>query len=49
MPKAGSPALSGSNFTGLDAFFTNVPYRGAFGTANWTTGWVSYTPQTNAY
>ncbi len=49
MPKAGSPALTGASFTGLDAFFTPVTFRGALGTTNWTTSWVSYTPQTNAY
>jgi len=50
MPKAGSPALTGASFTGLDApFFTNVSHRGALGTSNWLTGWVSYTPQTNTY
>lgn len=49
LPKAGSPALTGSSFTGLDVFFTNVAYRGAFGATNWMTGWVSFTPQTNVY
>ena len=49
LPKAGSPALTGAVFTGLDAFFTNVAYRGAFGTNNWLTGWASFTPQTNVY
>lgn len=49
LPKAGSPALTGASFTGLDAFFTQVTYRGAFGTTNWLEGWASFTPQTNAY
>jgi len=49
MPKAGSPALSGASFTGLDAFFTPVTFRGAVGTTNWLAGWVSFTPQTNVY
>ena len=49
LPKTGSPALTGAVFTGLDAFFTNVAYRGAFGTTNWLTGWASFTPQANAY
>jgi hypothetical protein len=48
MPIAGSPALSGANFTGLTGFQT-VTYRGAFGTDNWTTNWTSFTPQTNSY
>jgi hypothetical protein len=49
MPRAGSPALTGANFAGMDAFFTQVAFRGAFGPTNWTTGWVSYTPQSNPY
>ncbi len=49
LPKAGSPALTGADFAGMDIFFTQVAFRGAFGTTNWTTGWVSFTPQTNAY
>ncbi len=48
-PKTGSPALTGAVFTGLDAFFTNVPHRGAIGATNWTNGWASYSPQSNAY
>lgn len=49
LPMTGSPALTGASFTGMDAFFTPVAFRGAFGTTNWTTGWASFTPQTNAY
>lgn len=50
MPKAGSPALTGASFTGLDnAFFTTVPHRGALGTSNWLSGWTSFSPQTNSY
>ncbi|MBN8876829.1 MAG: hypothetical protein J0I32_04730 [Sphingobacteriales bacterium] len=49
MPKTGSPALTGAVFTGLDPFFTSVTYRGAFGTTNWTSGWTSFSPQTNVY
>jgi hypothetical protein len=49
MPKAGSPALTGANFSGMDVFFNTVTYKGAFGTTNWLTGWASFTPQTNAY
>jgi hypothetical protein len=48
-PKAGSAALTGASFSGLDPFFTVTTFRGAFGTTNWMTGWVSFTPQTNAY
>ena len=50
MPKSGSPALSGANFTGLDAFFTTTGiFRGALGTTNWLATWTSFTPQTNVY
>jgi hypothetical protein len=49
LPKAGSPALSGANFSGMDVFFSTVTFRGAFGTTSWLTGWASFTPQTNAY
>ncbi len=51
LPKAGSPAASGANFTGLDANFfnTSVAYRGAFGSTDWTAKWASFNPRTNAY
>lgn len=49
LPAAGSPALSGSSFTGMNAFFTSTTYRGAFGTTNWTSGWCNWDPQTAAY
>lgn len=49
LPKAGSPALTGVNFTGMDAFFTITTYRGAFGTTDWTQGWTSFSPKTNSY
>ncbi|MFN3918105.1 MAG: hypothetical protein ACK4K0_10220 [Flavobacteriales bacterium] len=42
LPQAGSILLSGANFTGLPAFFQQVNYRGAFGTTNWTQGWVDW-------
>ena len=48
-PGAGSPALTGAVFTGLDAFFTPVTHRGALGTSNWLATWTSFTPQTNVY
>lgn len=49
LPKAGSPALTGANFSGMDPFFSVVGFRGAFGTTSWLTGWASFTPLTNAY
>ncbi len=49
LPVTGSPALSGSSFIGMNAFFTSTTYRGAFGTNNWTTGWTNWDPQNAAY
>jgi hypothetical protein len=52
LPKSGSPALAGAVFSGSDltnSFFTQTPYRGAFGADNWLNGWSSFTPQTNVY
>jgi hypothetical protein len=48
LPKAGSPALSGAEFSGVSGL-TSVTYRGAFGSTNWAQGWTSFTPQTNIY
>lgn len=52
VPAAGSPALSGADFsvTNLtDPFFEAVNFRGAFGTTDWTTGWANWTPNNSAY
>ena len=49
LPKAGSPALTGADFSGLDAFFTPTTYVGAFGTTNWLQGWTSFNPKNNTY
>jgi hypothetical protein len=49
MPKTGSPALSGADFAGIDAFFATTTYRGAFGSTNWLQGWSSFSPKTNSY
>lgn len=48
-PKAGSPALTGASFTGLDAFFLPVTHRGAVGATNWLAGWTNFSPKTAAY
>jgi hypothetical protein len=43
-PNPGSPALSGADFGGSldgDAFFTQVDYKGAFGSKNWALGWTA--------
>jgi len=46
IPLSGSPALSGSSFTNPNLNgFEVVSYRGAFGTANWTTGWTQFNPK----
>jgi len=49
LPKASSPALTGADFAGMDIFFTQVAFRGAFGATNWTTGWCNFDPQNTAY
>lgn len=49
LPLAGSPALSGASFSGMDGFFTTVDYRGAFGSDDWTTGWTNFNPKSNTY
>lgn len=49
---AASPALTGAVWTNAkyaDAFFEKVTYRGAFGTTDWTQGWVAYNPQQLPY
>ncbi len=51
LPNPGSSLLTGAIRTdkGSDAFFENVPYRGAFGTTNWTQGWTNFDPQNTQY
>jgi len=49
LPKTGSPALTGVSFTGMNAFFTAVTYRGAMGTTDWTATWTNWDPQNKAY
>lgn len=51
-PTGTSPLLTGADFshTKLDAFFTDVTYRGAFGeTTDWTAGWTEWDPQNAVY
>lgn len=48
----GSPLASGADFSDADlgdAFFSTVSYKGAFNNDDWTSGWCSWTPQSNAY
>ena len=49
LPKTGSPALTGTSFTGLNAFFTTGTFRGAMGATDWTAGWTNWDPQVKAY
>jgi hypothetical protein len=52
LPAAGSPLLGGASFTNsrlTDSFFTEVDYRGAFGTEDWTSGWCNFDPQNTDY
>jgi hypothetical protein len=49
LPKAGSPALSGSSFTGMNSFFTSTTYRGAMGDKDWTANWTNWDPQNASY
>jgi hypothetical protein len=52
LPATGSPLLSGASFTNTrlsDSFFTQVSYRGAFGTTNWTANWCNFDPQNAEY
>jgi hypothetical protein len=47
-----SPLATGAAFSDgdlSDPFFTNVPFKGAFGTDNWTSGWANWTPQATSY
>lgn len=49
LPTASSPALSGSEFTGLPAWFERTSYVGAFSTNNWTDCWAEYDPANADY
>jgi len=49
LPKAGSPALTGASFAGMNSYFTSTTYRGAMGTTNWTASWTNWDPQNTAY
>jgi hypothetical protein len=52
LPLAGSPLLGGASFSNTrlsDTFFSPVTYIGAFGTADWTSGWCNFDPQNTDY
>lgn len=48
----GSPAATGAAFTNAkvsNSFFTQVAYKGAFGSENWASGWAEVDAQALAY
>ena len=50
MPQAGSPLLTAAAFNGLDSWFTQVAYIGAFAADdNWMQGWTNFDPQNADY
>lgn len=51
LPQSGSPLLTGAVTGGkvADSFFTQVAYKGAFGTDNWLAGWTNFDPQNTVY
>jgi hypothetical protein len=49
VPASGSALLTGGSTSGLDAFFDNANYIGAFGTTDWTQGWTNFNPQNTDY
>ncbi len=49
VPQAGSVALSGASFAGLDNFFMPVSFIGAIGNEDWTSGWAEWDPNNASY
>lgn len=49
LPQGGSVLLSGASFTGLGSFFEQVNFRGAFGSTDWTQGWVDWNANLTTY
>lgn len=52
LPAAGSPTLTGSDFTNSrlqNPFFTPTTYVGAFGATRWDLPWANYDPQNTNY
>jgi hypothetical protein len=52
IPMTGSPLLSGADYSNAnlqDSFFTPGTYVGAFGTTDWTSGWVIWDSQNASY
>ncbi len=52
LPAAGSMLLEGGSFTNenlQNSFFSQVNFRGAFGTENWASGWTNFDPNNADY
>ncbi|QMW04018.1 IPT/TIG domain-containing protein [Spirosoma foliorum] len=51
LPQALSPLLGSGTSGGklINSFFTQVAYRGAFGSDNWISGWTNVDPQNKDY
>jgi hypothetical protein len=49
VPNSGSLLLSGAGFAGMPSFFQQVPFRGAFGTTDWTQGWADWNSALTTY
>ena len=50
MPQAGSSLFGAQSFEGLDSWFSNVSYIGAFDTNDsWLDGWTNFDPQNAQY
>ena len=52
IPQAGSPLLGSADYSNVnlqDPFFTHETYIGAFGSTDWTSGWVVWDPQNLPY
>jgi hypothetical protein len=49
-PVANSPLLTAASFTGLDSWFKQVSYVGAFGANDtWMNGWTNFDPENTTY
>lgn len=49
LPTSGSPLLDAGRAAALPTGFETAPFRGAFGTTNWTAGWTNWDPQNTDY
>ncbi len=50
MPMSGSPVLTAASFSGMNNWFTNVSYIGAFNAGDtWADGWTNFDPEYTDY